>query len=644
MIDGPTRALSEVAATRLDDGRAVEFLARAERHRPAIEAALAAVYGPTVDAVGLAGRLLEIALDVAAARDETLTDLDDARLRDPDWFQRSSMVGYVAYADRFAGSLAGVAERLDYLAELGVNYLHLMPLLASRPMPNDGGYAVVDYAAVDPSLGNMADLEDVAAALHARGMSLCLDLVINHTAAEHVWARRARMGDARYRAFYRVFTDRAEPDAFEATMRQVFPGTAPGNFSYVDELGGWVWTRFHDYQWDLDYRNPEVLLAMFDVMGDLANRGADVLRLDAAPFIWKELGTDGENRPNAHRILQVFRTAMEVAAPGVVFKAEAIVSPDELVQYLGVTDGDPVPECHLAYHNLLMVMVWSSLATGDARLMGNALRRLRPAPPETAWVTYLRCHDDIGWAITDEDAATVGWGGWSHRRFLNDWFSGAFPGSPARGALFQPDEVTGDARISGTAASLCGVETARVDGDEVALEVAVRRLVAAYSLVYSFGGIPLVYMGDELAVVNDHGYLADPERRDDNRWMHRPSMDWETAQRRHDTGTVEAGVFGWFARLAEVRAATASLHAGGSFEILDAGDDAVFAHRRAHPVHGVFVGLLNVAEDPRRVDVAVVAGSRLDPADPVLTNATEPLVVAGGEVELPGLSFAWYAS
>ena len=388
--------------------------------------------------------------------------MDQVRTLTPDWFQAPSMLGYAAYADRFATDLAGVADRIGYLRELGVSYLHLMPLLRPRPGDSDGGYAVADYRSVRPDLGTMADLRRLAGQLRAAGISLVLDLVLNHVAREHPWAQAARAGDEYYRAFFHTFADRELPDAYERTLPEVFPDFAPGNFSWDEQLQAWVWTTFNSFQWDLNWANPEVLLAYAEIVLFLANAGVEVLRLDAIAFLWKRLGTDCQNQPEVHAITQVLRALARIAAPAVSFKAEAIVGPSELVHYLGqgarhgkVSD--------LAYHNSLMVQLWSMLAAQDVRLAAQALRRLPPIPASTAWISYLRCHDDIGWAIDDADAAAVGLNGFGHRAFLSDYYSGRFPGSPANGLVFQANPATGDRRISGMAASLAGLDRAGTD-------------------------------------------------------------------------------------------------------------------------------------------------------------------------------------
>jgi amylosucrase len=631
-------AVEREARARLGLAEADAFLTRLEQLSFDIGEPLSVVYGGVEDPEKLATQLVLDALNAAVQRPAPLRLLDRRREIDPAWFQRSRMIGYVCYADRFAGSLAGVRQHLDYLADLGVTYLHLMPLLRPREGENDGGYAVADYGAVDPPIGTMADLQALAGDLRERGMVLCIDLVLNHTAAEHEWARKALAGEPGYREMYLIYPDRTEPDAFERTLPDVFPDTAPGSFTQIPGLG-WVWTSFHEYQWDLNYANPAVFRAMLGIMLALANRGIDVLRLDAAPFLWKRMGTDCQNQPEAHRIVQAFRALTRLAAPGLALKAEAIVSPDMLVQYLGGHERLR-PECDLAYDNQLMVMLWSSLATRDVRLAEAALSRRRPAPAPTSWVTYVRCHDDIGWAVSDADAGAVGLDGPSHRRFLSDYYAGGFPGSFARGALFQDNPVTGDARIAGMAASLCGIEAALETDDVNGLTAAIRRLESMYAVAFSFGGIPLIYMGDELAMGNDPGWARDPAHGHDTRWMHRPVMDWAAAARRHDPETMAGRVFAAIRGLADARRSLLALRSGGSTEILPTENRSVLAYRRAHPRSAPFLSLTNFSDVTQAPDAGIIA--RADVHDPVHVHSTTgQLIIRAGRIELPPWSFVW---
>jgi amylosucrase len=631
------RAEYEAVRARLAGDEA--FRVRLERFYTELRDPLVALYGDDPRFHEQFAALLDALAATARERDGDLRRLDHEREITQDWLQREQAVGYVCYADRFAGTLAGVRERLPYLRELGVNYLHLMPLLAARPAPNDGGYAVSDYGAVEPSLGTMEDLRALAGDLHEHGMALCVDVVLNHTAREHAWARGALAGDERKLAYYRTFPDRSEPDEYERTLPEVFPDIAPGSFSWVPELDRWVWTTFNEYQWDLDYTNPEVFREMAEVVLRLANVGVDVLRLDAVPFLWKRKGTDCQNQPEVHQLLQALRAVGRIAAPAVAFKAEAIVSPAELVTYLG-TGRHEGKECDLAYNNVLMALLWSALASGRVALMTHVMDGMPAVPPGAGWVTYVRCHDDIGWTITPDDAAAVGEDAHLHRRFLSDFYAGEHPGTFARGARFQPDEATGEARTSGMAASLAGLETA--GDDELARELAIRRVLLLYAVAFAHGGLPLIYMGDELGLLNDPSWAED-RRRDDNRWMHRPPMDWAAAERRVTPGSVEAALWEGLRRIIAARRATRATHARGAGRPLWTGNDHVYGLLRTFAGDRLLV-LANFSADEQRVRDAIVAehGLALTPA------AADPdgrsLRVKGGQLVLAPYQFGWLRS
>ena len=426
------------------------FDLRLERSRRDLFDMLERLYGRHPEYAAFRNRLEDAMRLAWAERPGDLKWLDMRRDLEPDWFQRPDMVGYVFYIDNFADDLNGVLGKLDYLESLGVTYVHFMPCLKPRPGDSDGGYSVMDYRAINPAFGTMQDFEKVATALRARGMSLCIDLVLNHTAREHAWAEAARRGDAGKRDYYLVFDDRTLPDHYEKTLHEVFPDTAPGNFSFDDTMQKWVWTSFNNHQWDLNWANPEVFLEIAGVMLYLANKGVDVLRLDAVAFMWKRMGTRCQSEPEVHMILQALRAVCRIACPAVIHLEEAIVGPQEMLPYLGrgLHDGK---EGNLAYHNSLMVQFWSALAARDTTLMTHVLGTHFPTVLRNAtYATYIRCHDDIGWAIDDADAAAVGINGFTHRAFLSDFYDGGFPGSFSRGALFGVNEETGDKRMSGS--------------------------------------------------------------------------------------------------------------------------------------------------------------------------------------------------
>lgn len=587
-------------AARIDrsplDAAAKEiFKLRFERSREDLFGPLAELYGAHPHFGPVCSDLLDALIAAQLQRPDELRHRDLARDLEPDWFQRPDMVGYVFYLDRFNGNLRGVLEKLDYLAELGVTYVHVMPCLMPRPGDSDGGYSVMDYRAINPALGTMEDLEAVTAALRRRGISLCLDLVLNHTAKEHDWALRARAGQKHYRDYYWMFEDRSLPDAYDRTLVEVFPAHAPGNFTWYPDMQRWVWTTFNEHQWDLNWANPRVFLEIVEVMLFLANRGVEVLRLDAVAFMWKRLGTRCQNEPEVHLILQALRAASRIVAPALIHKEEAIVSPRELIAYLG-QGRHSGREGNLAYHNSLMVQFWSALAARQTTLMTHVMRSHFPESFVNAtWATYLRCHDDIGWAVTDEDAAAAGLSGPAHRSFLAAFYAGRYPGSFARGGDFQANADTGDRRTNGSCASLCGLETALESGDAARIDAAVHRILMGHALIASFGGIPLIYMGDELGLLNDHRYEADAHLKHDGRWMHRPLMDWETAARRHDPARIEGRIHAGLRHILARRRATGHLHAANPTTILDAGIEGIFAFARRSPV-GPLVCLFNFSE------------------------------------------------
>lgn len=620
-----------VAAQPMDE----MFAVRLERHFGELYEGLTAVYP---DPKTMLGPLLEIMRQHYRERPADLKRLDLERTLAKDWFQRPEMIGYVCYTERFAGSFKGVEKKLDYLQSLGVTYLHLMPFLKPRPAPNDGGYAVMDYRSVREDLGTMDDLQSLATKLRQAGISLCCDLVLNHVAQEHEWAVKARLGDPKYQRYFYMFKDRTLPDQYERTLPEIFPDFAPGNFTWDAQAQRWVWTTFNAWQWDLNWANPEVFLEFADLILWLANKGIEVFRLDAIAFIWKRMGTNCQNQPEVHAITQALRAVARIVAPGVLFKAEAIVAPDDLIQYLGqgvhfglVSD--------TAYHNSLMVQIWSSLASRDTRLMAQALRGFPSKPYTTAWNTYLRCHDDIGWAIADDDAAAVGLSGEAHRRFLSDYYSGRFPGSQARGLVFQENPRTGDRRISGSGASLAGLEQALEHGDMQGANLALERLLLGHAIVLGFGGIPLLYMGDELALLNDYRYLEEPEHAMDNRWVHRPRMDWAKAYRaQSDPHSIEGRMYHAPRHLIAVRKSTPHFHASIEAEILEPKNPHVFAYVRRHPL-GNLVALYNFSEEPQYYPLGQLAERGL--TQPFDRISAKSIAVSGGLVRLEPFAHLW---
>jgi len=524
-----------LAALFTDDAQRTIFLTRLEERFVPLADLLLGLYGDRADFAEQFERILTTAAYAFIARPPAMHALDASR--DAQWFQNERMVGGVCYVDLYAGNLKGIRERIPYFQELGLTYLHLMPLFRSPSPQNDGGYAVSSFRAVRPQLGTMEELTELATELRVHGISLVLDMVMNHTSDEHEWAIRAKEGDPSYQGYYLMFPDDTLPKLYEQNLREIFPEQAPGNFTYVSELQRWVWTTFHRYQWDLNYAKPAVFNAMLGEMLFLANHGIEVLRLDAVPFLWKELGTSCENLPQAHALVRVLNLLFQVAAPATIFKAEAIVHPDEIVKYIG-------QECAISYNPLLMVLMWEAMASGWTHLLQHSMTKRFNIPANAAWVNYIRSHDDIGWGFANEDCAEVGIDGGIHRIFLNRFYTGQVEGSFAVGLPFGYNPHNGDMRICGTTASLAGLEQAVQRDDAYAIDLSIRRILAMMSVILTVGGIPLLYLGDEVGTLNDYSYQHDEAKAADNRWVHRPYANEQALAQRHDPTSVAGGIFG----------------------------------------------------------------------------------------------------
>ncbi len=474
-------------------------------------------------------------------RKPVLRQLDAKREEDPDWYRRRDLLGMMLYVNNFAGDLNGVREKLPYLKECGVNYLHLMPLLESPKGRSDGGYAVSDFRKVQPELGTMEDLEALADDCHEGGMSICLDFVMNHTSEEHEWARKARADEPGYRDRYFFYSNWDIPAKFEATVPQVFPTTAPGSFTWLDDCKQAVMTNFYPYQWDLNYANPVVFNDMVENMLYLTNRGIDVIRLDAVPYIWKELGTTCRNLPQLHTLVRMMRIACEIVCPGVLLLGEVVMEPTKVVPYFGTTEK---PECHMLYNVTTMASTWHTLATGDVSLLRNQLDIVSRLPKDFTFLNYLRCHDDIGWGLDygwlkerfGTDEAT-------HKKYLNDYFTGKYPGSESRGELYNDDPRLRDARLCGTTASLCGVESAVYEQNPFKLERSVQCDIMLHAWMLTQSGIPVLYSGDEIGQLNDYSYHDDPSKWDDSRYIHRGEFQWDLAELRGDRQTRQGKQF-----------------------------------------------------------------------------------------------------
>ncbi len=496
--------------------------------------------------------LIQVIVDGYLKRSATLTKLDETKEQQGNWFLSNEIVGMSLYVDRFCGSIKSLEKTLNYFKKLGVNFLHLMPVMQSPEGESDGGYAVSDFRKVDERFGTLADFKKLQKKMSAEKMYLMIDIVLNHTSYKHEWAEKARKGDKKYQDYFYMFDNRSLPDQYDATMPEIFPESSPGNFTWDEDAQKWVMSVFHSYQWDLNYTNPAVLVDMLDNILFYANLGVDILRIDAPAFIWKQLGTTCQNLPQAHTLLRLIKQCVQVAAPGMALLGEAIVAPKEIMRYFG-TGLYTAKECDFAYNATHMALQWDALATGDTKVMLAAQHEILQKPFGTTWITYTRCHDDIGLGYDDYMIQYAGFDPYEHRRYLKDYYSGATPGSPATGALFSVNPKTQDARISGSLASLCGLESSLNAQDDHAIELSVRKILLMQAHSFFLGGVPMLFYGDEAGYTNDYSYLNDPGKSYDNRWMHRPVIDWGKNKRIEEAGTLEQRIFSGTQKLISIR-------------------------------------------------------------------------------------------
>ena len=528
------------------------FSTRFIANAAAIHSLFHEIYGHHTDYNNFFNTLIRLIAKSYVTRSAILKQRDEEKEEKGAWFLSNEITGMSLYVDRFCGDIQTLVTKLDYFKKLGVNFLHLMPVFESPEGESDGGYAVADFRKVAKCFGSLKDLQQLQQKMQQENMYLMLDIVLNHTSHKHEWAIKAKQGDKKYQDYFYMFDDRVLPDQYDRAMPEIFPETAPGNFTYIPEIKKWVMTVFHNYQWDLNYRNPAVLLEMLDTVFFYANLGVDILRIDAPAFIWKQLGTTCQNLPQAHSILRLLKQCVQVAAPGMALLGEAIVAPKEIMKYFG-TGLYTAKECDFAYNATHMALQWDALATGDTRVMLAAQHELLQKPYGTSWITYTRCHDDIGLGYDDYMIQHAGFNSFEHRKFLKNYYSDNYPGTPAKGALFSVNPKTNDARISGSLASLCGLEKAINANGQSAIDNAIQKIILMQAHSFFIGGIPMLFYGDEAGYTNDYSYFNDDAKSYDNRWMHRPVIDWEKNKNIDKEGTIEQRVFSSTQKLISIR-------------------------------------------------------------------------------------------
>lgn len=522
------------------------FAQRMEKHQDELRWLYMELYGNDA----MYAELCEQMHDYYSKRSTELKKRDIKKEKNPDWFKEKEMLGMMLYIDNFAGNLKGVEKKLAYLKECNVNCLHLMPFLDTPKGKSDGGYAVADFRKVRPDLGTMKDLARLTEKCHENGMNVCMDFVMNHTSEEHEWAKRARAGEGEYMSRYFFYDNGDIPARYEETVPQVFPTTAPGNFTWLPEIGHYVLTTFYPYQWDLNYRNPRVFNEMMYNFLFLANQGMDIIRIDAVPYIWKELGTSCRNLKEVHTIVRMMRMIAEIVCPSVILLGEVVMEPEKVVPYFGTVEK---PECHMLYNVTTMATTWNSIATRDIRLLKKQMDIVSRLPKQYTFLNYLRCHDDIGWGLDFDTMKQWGMEEPSHKRYLNDYFTGKIADSISRGELYNDDPVTQDARFCGTTASMCGIEAAGFEGNAEKMQAAIQEDLMLHAYMLTQSGIPMLYSGDELGQVNDYSYKEDAEKASDSRYLHRGAFQWTLADKRKDLSTVQGQLFQMLNRLEQIR-------------------------------------------------------------------------------------------
>lgn len=593
------RVLANTDLTELSKKDQQLFKQRLEDNFLVLFSLLHQVYGQRYDFYYFLQQLVYSMKNAIKERSSKLKQQDRQRVKEPDWFKKENMLGISCYVDLFAGDLTSLQQKIPYLASIGITYLHLMPLYKSPKGDSDGGYAVTDYRQTDERLGNIKDLKKLSDALSASGISLVLDFVFNHTSDEHQWAKEAQKGNAEYQEFYWMFDDKSQPDMYEQNLREIFPQVRKGNFTWCPKANKWVWTTFNNFQWDLNYSNPAVFNGIAEEMFFLANLGCDALRLDALAFIWKEMGTSCENQPKAHLLIQAFKRCLKIIAPGVLFKSEAIVHPDEVIKYI---DKD---ECQLSYNPLLMALIWDSLATRKTQLLTQSMRKSFDISGDCAWVNYARCHDDIGWTFDDTLAANLGINGNDHRHFLNQFYTGRFEGSFASGVAFGENAETGDCRVCGSLASLAGLEKAIEHGDLELINHAVGRVLMIHSIILSIGGIPLLFSGDELGLLNNYEYQEDPSKAHDDRWVHRLSIQDSDVKNSKVIDSPNQKIAQGLEKLILIRKQN-SILGNAETDFIEVNNQHVFAYTRRNEQTDTLVAIANFSEQVQSIDGKVL--------------------------------------
>ena len=586
-------------------------------------------------------KLVEALRKLFASRPQLLKEQDAERLNEGNWYQSEKMLGMQLYVEHFNQDLKGLHKKIPYFKELGVNFLHVMPIMTRPKGENDGGYAVNSYDKVDSRYGTKEDLLALTSELRKQNMYLMLDFVVNHTSNEYPWAKKAKQGDKKYQRYYYTFEEDTIPKEFEKSLPEVFPETSPGNFTYIPEMEKWVMTVFNDYQWDLNYTNPSVFLEMLTNLVHMVNLGVDVVRFDALAFLWKRMGTISQNLPEAHTLVSLFRMCLQVVAPGTIFLAEAIVAPTQIIKYFG-EDQTMGNECEIAYNASLMALLWNSIATKKTGLLYKSLSNIPPKPKDCTWINYIRCHDDIGLGYEDQFIWEMGWNPQHHRKFLLDYYCQRLDWSPATGLMFMYNPKTGDGRITGSAASLLGLEKGLKQKDEAMITQSVAKIILLHGVVLAYGGIPMLYAGDEIGTLNDYSFLKEKSKKEDNRWVNRPKQDWNIVEAINESDSPQAEIFRTLKKLIFIRKSSPVFADDNLPNLYHTGNDHVFVFERKYGKKEGVIVLCNFDENPQVVEPSWIKKlgyfSKGEPKDMVSGNTIK---TNSGLLELLPYQMLW---
>ncbi|TAI47736.1 alpha-amylase family glycosyl hydrolase [Flagellimonas allohymeniacidonis] len=588
-------------------------------------------------------KLLSLLPKLFASRPDDLRQQDLSRIKSGNWYQSEKWVGMQLYVEHFNKDLKGLQEKIPYFKNLGINFLHLMPITKRPNGENDGGYAVNSYHEVDKKYGTKKDLENLTNALRKEGIILMLDFVVNHTSDEFPWAKKAKQGNKKYQRYYYTYENRTIPNEFEKSLPEVFPETSPGNYTFIPEMDQWVMTVFNDYQWDLNYTNPEVFMEMLANLVKLANLGVDMVRFDALAFLWKKMGTISQNLPEAHRVVSLFRMCLQVIAPGTIFLAEAIVAPKEIVKYFGegVRRGN---ECEVAYNASLMALLWNSIATKKTILLYKSLVSVPSKPKDGTWLNYVRCHDDIGLGYDDGFIWEIGWNPQQHRKFLLDYYCQRLDWSPSKGLMFMYNPKTGDGRITGSTASLLGLEKGIKKNDAELTNEAIDKIILLHAIIFSFAGIPIVYAGDEIGALNDYSFLEDEAKKEDSRWVNRPQQDWDVIKGLKNTESPQSKIFHVLKKLISIRKASSIFADSDNTVLHHTGNDHILVFERTGGTQNGLLVVCNFDEKPQVIEATwIMKLGYFTKGEPKDLISDQKITVQSGLLEVHPYQVLWLA-